>query len=172
MELVWTDMEAISLPSWVTRVPRRVGATPSSSSIGLSADEWRTFCTVHLSTTLCYAWGQKDPVSREYALLSNFMDLIKAVKLALMRFTTTGRQEKCRESLFSYLSGILKLFPGTTIQSNQHLAAHVPDILARAGPSPGWSAWGLERCLGQLQKFNTNNQIGIVGPQLYVYPIY
>lgn len=160
MARVWEDMEVIILPSWMAAVPRRVGASMSSTSLGLGADQWRTFCTVHLVTTLGYDWGQMEQDSREHQLLSNFMQLVAAVKLALARITTPSRRDKCRNYLVEYLTGMLELFPGTTIQSNQHVCVHIPDILARAGPGPGISAWPFERGIGDLQKSNNNNRIG------------
>lgn len=151
MACVWADMKSTILPRWVTRVPRTVGAAPTSTSTGLGADEWRTFCTVHLVVTLCHAWGTTDKDSRESRILSNYLDLVTAAKLSLMCITMPDRIVKCCESFLSYLHGMLELFPGTTIQSNQHTCMHIPDILEHMGPGPGWSAWASERSIGELQ---------------------
>ncbi|KZS99481.1 uncharacterized protein LAESUDRAFT_621871, partial [Laetiporus sulphureus 93-53] len=139
LEALWSDMDNIVLPSWVSRVPRRVGSSSRATGLGLGADEWRTFCTIHLTTTLIFLWATFPDESREFQLISNFMDLVTAVKLASMRITTPERRNKCREYTHHYLTTLLELFPGTTIRANQHLLLHLPDILRNLGPAP--SIW-------------------------------
>lgn len=160
MSYIYEDMDAMVLPSWVTRVPRRVGSFKDPTGLGLGADEWRSFGTINLVTTLINKWGPLGEGSREYALLANFMDLVTAVKLSFMRITTPERRTKCREYTASYLQTLLDLFPGTSITSNQHLCLHIPDLLEAFGPGMGLSTWPGERAIGDLQDINTNNRMG------------
>lgn len=51
---IWHDMGKAVLPSWLPASPKEAGLAPSGK---LSADQWRTTCTVHLVVTLGRTWG-------------------------------------------------------------------------------------------------------------------
>ncbi|KZS99729.1 uncharacterized protein LAESUDRAFT_605756, partial [Laetiporus sulphureus 93-53] len=159
LERIWSDMDEIILPSWVSRVPRRTGSSVNATGLGLGADEWRTFCSIHLTTTLIYLWGISPEHSREYNLLANFMDLVTAVKLATRRIITAEIRESCRSYMHHYLTTLLELFPGATIRPNQHMLLHLPDILQTLGPAPSIWCFGFERANYILQQTPTNNRM-------------
>ena len=70
---VWADIEKTILPSWISPSPR----SPGSESVRkLTADQWRTFCTVSLVVTLICLWGDLPPDNRYCQLLGNYMDLV------------------------------------------------------------------------------------------------
>jgi hypothetical protein len=132
LERVWEDMAALQAPTWLTRAPPTIG-TPGQGTI--SADEWRTFCTLNLPISMIGLWGLKPELSREHHLLNNFMDLVVAVDLASTRITTTQRRSEYLLHLKRHLKSMLRLFPGASITSNQHRAMHQPECLSFLGPS-------------------------------------
>ena len=79
MALICEDIKQTVFPSWMTPVSMQ-----SLSDGHLSADGWRTFSTVHLVTSLVFAWGSKAEGSREHQLLTNFMHLAAAARIAMM----------------------------------------------------------------------------------------
>lgn len=163
LEHVWSDMDKIILPSWVSRVPRRIGSSGKATGLGLGADEWRTLCSIHLTTTLIYLWGTSPEDSRDFKLLTNFMDLVTAVKLATKRITTSETRDKCRYYIHHYLTTMLELFPGASIRPNQHMILHLPDVLEALGPAPSIWCFGFERANYILQQTATNNKMGGCG---------
>lgn len=50
---IWKDMDKMILPSWLRAGPREVGSAHSGK---LSADQWRTTCTVYLVIILGKFW--------------------------------------------------------------------------------------------------------------------
>ena len=153
---IWSDMENTHLPSSVTPLPKNVGSAQAGS---LGADEWRTLCLIHLPITLIRLWGD-DVSSRVFQMLSNFMDLITAVKLASMRTTSAIRIQSYEFYMQRYLSQLLVLYPGATITPNHHLSLHLPEILDRFGPSHVFRAFVFERGNLILQQTPTNNKMG------------
>ena len=153
---IWSDMEKTYLPSSVTPLPKNVGSAQAGS---LGADEWRTFCLVHLPITLIRHWGGDMPL-REVQMLENFMDLVTAVKLASMRTTCATRIQSYESHMQRYLSKLLVLYPGATITPNHHLSLHLPEILDRFGPSHAFRAFIFERGNLILQQTPTNNKMG------------
>ena len=54
---IWKDNSDISLPSWIGRVPSQIG----HAKVGkLSADQYRTACTVNLVITLVHLWTKDE----------------------------------------------------------------------------------------------------------------
>ncbi|KZT04105.1 uncharacterized protein LAESUDRAFT_761461 [Laetiporus sulphureus 93-53] len=159
LKTVWTDMDAIIMPSWVSRIPWRIGSSSRATGLGLGVDEWCTFCSIHLTTSLIFLWGTSGEDSRAFQLLANFMDLVTAVKLASMRITTPERRDQCRAYMHRYLKEMLALFHGSTIRANQHLILHLPDILRTLGPAPSIWCFGFERANYALQQTHTNSKM-------------
>lgn len=153
---IWSDMEKTHLPSSVTPLPKNVGSAQAGS---LGADEWRTFCLIHLPVTLIRLWGGNG-ASREVQMLKNFMYLVTAVKLASMRTTSISRIQSYESCMQKYLSQLLDLYPGATITPNHHLSLHLPEILDRFGPSHSFRAFVFERGNLILQQTPTNNKMG------------
>ena len=155
MKLICEDIQQTIFPSWITPVSMQ-----SLSDGHLSADGWRTFATVHLVTSLIFVWGSKPAASREHGILSNFMHLAAAVRLATMRTTNATRTRKLREHMKAYLCGLLELFPGVEITPSHHLMlGHLPDILNYMGPAHAIWCFGFERGNGILEHIVTNKRI-------------
>ncbi|KAF8231255.1 hypothetical protein L208DRAFT_1277973, partial [Tricholoma matsutake] len=148
------DMANMRLPGWVTRSPSH----PGESWWGkFHADQWRVFCTINLPVKLIHLWGAKQKDSREYRMLSNFMDLIAAVKLATMQKMTEAQISQYESHMHSYLMTLLELYPGTDISPYQHLALHFGDQLCCFGPTHAWRFFPFEWYNYLLQKVKTNS---------------
>lgn len=151
-------MQEIMLPSEVSPAPSRIGA-PGQGTI--SADEWRTFCTINLVVTLVNLWGPLPENTRESQLLRNFMDLITAVEIASSRSITRENTWELQKRMHAYLQGILELFPGTTIGPYQHMClGHLPQVLLDLGPAHAIWCYAFERANFVLQRIKTNSRIG------------
>ncbi|KAI1783907.1 hypothetical protein LXA43DRAFT_902670 [Ganoderma leucocontextum] len=158
LKLVWDDISKTSYPSWFSPAPSRVSATGTTS--GMKADQWRSFGIVHLPISLINCWGHADPVSREYKILANLMDLVTAVRLASKRKLTPYRRALYRTHMHRYLETLLELFPGTTISPNQHLSLHWPDVAEKVGPSHATRCFAFEHNNFILQQIQTNHRVG------------
>ena len=154
--LVWDDMSLTTFPSWFSPAPSRVCAKSSTS--GMKADQWRSFCTVHLPISLIFLWGSEPEDTREYQILANFMDLVTAIKLGSMRFQTAERRSLFRTHMHRYLKTLLELYPGASITANQHLCLHWPDIAANVGPAPATRTFAFENNNYILQQIKTNHK--------------
>ncbi|KII91440.1 hypothetical protein PLICRDRAFT_105296 [Plicaturopsis crispa FD-325 SS-3] len=151
------DMASMELPSWMSTPPKEIGSTEHGKP---SADEWRTFCTVNLVSTLIRLWGSDPPDSRRYKMLVNFMDLVTAVKLGSMRTTTPDRIAEYKTHMLRYLKTLLELYQGTTISPGQHLSIHMATLMERFGPTHAWRCWAFERYNYLLQRIPTNMKHG------------
>ncbi|PPQ81707.1 hypothetical protein CVT24_003288, partial [Panaeolus cyanescens] len=145
LEEIRNDMASMSLPTWVSLCPKRPGESKTGK---LSADQWRTFCTINLVVTLGRLWNQPrgdgpiDEVQeRKRAMFVNFMHLVSAVRLGTMRSMNPERIKAYIYHMQSYLTTLRALYPWTGITPYQHLSLHLPDMLARFGPSIAWSCW-------------------------------
>ncbi len=157
LQEVQKDILNMSLPSWIGRVPHDLG----SASVGsLSADQWRTACTVNLVTSLVRLWGPLDETSREQQMLRNFMDLVAATKLANMRIVTTESIDEYHRRMLSYLKGIAELYPNNSLLPYHHMSLHITSFLRAFGPTHGWRCFPFERYNYLLQTINTNSKFG------------
>lgn len=152
-----SDMRATILPSWITKGPVHLGKKAHGK---LSADAWRTVCTVHFVITLIRLWGWIPPESLEYKALANFLLLVQSATLATRRTTNYSRRKQLHTVLSQYLLGILHLYK-TSLETNQHMALHLPYFLNHFGPPHSWWAFPYERFNGMLQKIKTNNLFGV-----------
>ena len=159
--IVHEDIAATTLPSWIGRVPNNLG---SASHGTLSADEWRTACTVHLVTSMARLWGSASSSEREHAMLENFMYLVNATKLAHMRVQTASRIEEYQRSMSLYLEGMCQLYPGQSLKPSHHLSLHYPRFLRLYGPVHSWRCFPFERYNYLLQQINTNGKFGEWSP--------
>ena len=86
MASIWSDLEQILTPSWMTSVPSRLGQ-PSHGK--LKADQWRVLGTTHLPISLIRLWALSSERSersrRCYDILKVTLSLISAV-----RYIATG----------------------------------------------------------------------------------
>ena len=154
---VWNDMKKTTLPSWCCPAPTQIG---DGEHRKISADGWRTFCTVHLVITLGRLWGHSPPDSRRQKLLSNFYDLVHATKIATMRSVTTGGAQEFQDYMIAYLRGLNELFPTYQLVPSHHIVLHMKELLCRFGPTHAWRCWVFERYNHTLQKIPTNGKFG------------
>lgn len=147
----------MSLPSWIGRVPSNLG---SSQHGKLSADEWRTTCTVILVVSLTRQWGNKPLESRERKMLVNFIDLVVATKLAMMRTLTLDRIDAFHNRMLKYLQGSRELYPVHGLRPNQHISLHLKPMLENFGPTHAWRCYVFERLNSMLQSIHTNSKAG------------
>ncbi|EJD44635.1 hypothetical protein AURDEDRAFT_125187 [Auricularia subglabra TFB-10046 SS5] len=144
-------IDCISIPSWLGRVATDFGSPGHGSP---KSDEWRTAGTIHLPMALVSMWAG-TPRQEE---LDWFLELVTAVQLATRRSTTTARAEEYRSHLQKYLLGLCDR--GFKLKPNHHAAMHLADFLPEFGPTRGWWMYPIERQVGMLQKFNTNDRYG------------
>ncbi|KIP01574.1 hypothetical protein PHLGIDRAFT_42332, partial [Phlebiopsis gigantea 11061_1 CR5-6] len=154
---VWSDMQKTVLPSWIAPAPRNVGDGRHGK---LTADQWRTLCTVHLVITLVRMWGPTAPAERSHKILDNYMHMVAGVKLATMRSTSPQKASQFVQHWLQYLHGVLDLYPGSNLSPNQHLAAHLGPQMVWAGPSHSLWTFIFERLNKLLRDIPTNNRIG------------
>nr|VWO94193.1 STE/STE11/BCK1 protein kinase [Ganoderma boninense] len=157
MKHIWEDMSKTTYPSWFSPAPPRVSATGNSS--GMKADQWRSYCCVHLPISLLDLWGSANSTSREYQILANFMDLVTSAKLVSKRHLTPNARATYRTHMHRYLVKLLELFPGTTISPNQHLSLHWPDVAEKVGPSHATRCFAFEHNNFLLQQIQTNHRV-------------
>ena len=155
---VWRDREKTILPSWLSPIPTNAGSARAGK---LTADQWRTLCTVHLVITLVRLWGDKDPADRKHDMLCNFMDLVTATALLFKRSMSPERIKLYEDFMRKYLEGHLRLYPHLNLTPKHHLSLHIPRILERFGPVHGWTTWGFERLNFIFQRTETNGKSSV-----------
>ncbi|KAJ3793081.1 hypothetical protein GGU11DRAFT_692459, partial [Lentinula aff. detonsa] len=160
------DMDKTKKPSFIPSAPSKPGEAAQGK---FTADQWRTFSTIHLPITLIRLWGLK-PGTRKYKMLVNFMHLITAVRLANMRAMTADRVEQFEYHIRAYLEDLIGfgssdpmegLYPHTRISPYQHMMLHFGDLLRRFGPVHSWRCFAFERLNYILQSFPTNSRFGM-----------
>jgi hypothetical protein len=151
------DMARTQLPYWVSPAPREAGSTRVGK---LSADQWRSFCSIHLVVTLIRIWGPSGLESRFYKMLQNYMDLVTAVKIASMRTMTPTRIASYNHYMDRYLKDVLELYPQVNLSPYHHLSCHFGELLQRFGPTHAWRCWIFERINYKLQQIPTNKKFG------------
>ena len=159
MAEVRRDMEELALPSCVPPALQAVGSACAGT---LGADEWHTFCTVNLLVTLVRLWGDMPLGSNKNRMLSNFADLITAVKIATQKSLTNDEISSYHTHMSRYLEELPSLFPGVTFIPNHHLSLHIADNLWDWGPASGTYLFGFERGNLVLRSVETNNKIGMI----------
>ncbi|RPD52520.1 hypothetical protein L227DRAFT_514716, partial [Lentinus tigrinus ALCF2SS1-6] len=159
LEEVHRDMALSALPTSIGRVPINVGAAAAGT---LSADQWRTLCTVHLPITLIRLWANHSPTDRKRMMLENYLHMVIAVRYGTARRISSVRIQTYNYHIFKYVSGLRRLFPEQDLVPNQHLALHLGEVLSRFGPTQGYWAFPFERYIRLLRQAGTNYRIGTV----------
>lgn len=155
MEAVWADMKKTILPSWMSSAPSNWGTAARGK---LSADHWRTICTVHLPITLIRLWS--SGTERQRSLLANLMDLVRAIEIASLRKITRQNIDEYNLLVNQYLDRIKNLFKGTRIRPTHHMLKHIGDFLLLMGPNHARNASAFERYVQFMQEQNMNMQPG------------
>jgi len=157
---IWKDQERLHLPSFVAPAPARFGSEKRT----LSADQWRSVCTIHLVITLTRLWGFDS--GRKGEMLANFMHLVTAVHLANSRTTSRAVAEDYNYSFHmkNYLEGYCRLYKEAKVQPSHHLSLHLETLLMMFGPVHSWRTWPFERYNYTLQKIKSNRKFGLFVP--------
>ena len=155
---IWLDMKRTVLPSGISPVPREVGS-PSAGK--LTADQWRTFCTVHLVVSLVRLWGSELLGSRRSQILDNFLHLVTLTNLLHMRKLTPERISSIEEENLVYLEGLRALYPSSSLVPKHHMALHFPGMLRDFGPVHAWRTFAFERLNQIFQNIPTNSLLGM-----------
>ena len=157
LQEVWSDMRKTTLPSWCCPAPTQIGDGEHGK---ISADGWRTFCSIHLIITLGRLWGHSPPESRRYKLLANFNSLVHATKIATMRSVTSTSAQEFQDHMITYLRGLDELYPTYQLVPSHHIVLHMKELLCRFGPTHAWRCWVFERYNHTLQNISTNGKFG------------
>jgi hypothetical protein len=152
------DMKRTTLPTWISPPPQNLGAKKNGK---LSADHWRTACTVSLVITLVRLWSSDTGDLDAGKRLENFMALVGAVRYTMKRTTSEKSIAIYEEEMRRYLDSLVELFGIAVVVPNHHLSLHLPDFLRRLGPVHGWWTFAFERYNGIIQRLNTNSKIGM-----------
>ncbi|KAI1782933.1 hypothetical protein LXA43DRAFT_899010, partial [Ganoderma leucocontextum] len=153
LEEVRADMAVSVLPSSVGRAPVNVGSAGAGT---LSADQWRTLCTIHLVITLGRLWGNLPTPDNRQVLLENYLDLVTAVRYGTVRRSSLNRVGAYNFHMLRYIKGLRILFPDQDLVPNQHLALHLGEVLERFGPTHCYWAFPFERYIRLLRQANIN----------------
>lgn len=154
---IWSDMKRTVLPSRISPVPRAVGS-PSSGK--LTADQWRTFCTIHLVISLVRLWGREQLDTRKSHILVNFLHLVSLTNLIHMRTMTPEHIENIERENLAYLQGLRVLYPDFSLVPKHHMSLHFPGMLRDFGPVHGWRTFAFERLNQIFQNILTNSISG------------
>lgn len=159
MEKIHEDMASTVMPTYLGRPPPNIGSKGAGS---LSADEWRTFCTVNLPISLIRLWGtgEIEPSDRRPSILRNFLHLVAAVRHCTATRMSQSRIIAFDRAILSYLKGLRTLFPMQNLVPNHHIALHIPEVLERFGPPHSYWAFPFERYIRLLRNANTNSRPG------------
>lgn len=157
LEEVVADIKRPTLPNWISPAPQGIGSKKQGK---LSADQWRTLCTVHLVITLIRLWGGGGPEALSRTWLDNFLALVVAIRYATKRSVSEESIRIVEEYMKTYLEGVVAIYTADYLTINHHLSLHLPDFLRRLGPVHGWWAFPFERYNGIIQRFKTNNKLG------------
>ncbi|KAG2102169.1 hypothetical protein BD769DRAFT_1367629, partial [Suillus cothurnatus] len=152
---VQADITHTTLPSWIGRAPPDIG-NPSHGK--LSADQWRTLCTVHLPITLTRLWGRPDSPPRKKEILENFLDLVTAVLYGTPRRLTDKRIRTYNHYIFKYIRGLIRIYDDYKLTPNQHFSLHLSEILKKFGPPHAYWAFPFERYIGLIRHIHTNQR--------------
>ena len=93
-------------------------------------------------------------------MLTNFMNLITAVRIASMRVTNDEYIALYDHHIFSYVSGILELYKDADTKPNHHLSLHLGHFSQRFGPVHAYRTFAFERINHMMQKMKTNARHG------------
>ncbi|KIM59654.1 hypothetical protein SCLCIDRAFT_16469 [Scleroderma citrinum Foug A] len=134
-----------TLPTWISRAPRNFGCASHGK---LKADQWRTACMINLVITFCRLWGKPGASKRETEILQNFLSLIIAERIAIVK-----------EYFKFYLKSAVSIFSEACLVTNNHLSLHIAECLWRFGPAHGWWAFPFKRYNGIIQHYKTNCEV-------------
>lgn len=153
---VWDIMKATNLPDEFSRPPADIG---SGKHGRISGSQWHTFFTVYLVMALIPLWSTASP--RKQAMLDNFMNLVKAIKLATSRSVSLSELQDFTDSYNLFLDGMMELYPWAPYLPNHHITKHFPFFMKLWGPVFAYSTWIVERTNHLFQRMKTNMKRGM-----------
>ncbi len=159
MEALWTDLQQIMKPSWLTSVPAQYGSSDGQGK--LKADQWRTLGTVFFPLTLIWLWSGPETSRHRRDLLEVTMHLVSAIIIATSHEVSGNHADMYLHHMKEYRTGLKNLFPGYRSRPNHHMALHLAEHLRMYGPVHGWWTYPFERTIGMLQRISTNYKPGI-----------
>ncbi len=167
VEKIWSDIDQLLTPSWMTSVPSQIG---SSSQGKLKADQWRTLGTTHLLLSLTRLWGFQGDGSPRAARCLEILDvtvsLISAIVIATSHTVTSASASLYQEHMLDYINGIKRLFPDYQLHPNHHMSLHISEFLLLFGPVHSWWTFPFERLIGTVQRMPNNGKIGEIFPKI------
>ncbi|KAE9390207.1 hypothetical protein BT96DRAFT_779306, partial [Gymnopus androsaceus JB14] len=131
LEEIWADMKHSTFPSWMSPAPSQWGLARTGK---LGGDEWKVVVSIHLVVTLIRLWSQEAEESRKYKMLMNFVDLVKAGHILLLRGTTAELRADYDLYIERYLREVLALYPNVNLAPNHHYSLHMSEFLESMGP--------------------------------------
>lgn len=140
-------------PSYLGRPPAEVG---SASAGSLSADQWRTFCLINLPISLIRIWNTTGTSERRTLLLTNFLDLVTAVKRGTARRLNSEVISSYQSHILRYVRGLRELFPDLDLTPNHHIALHLDEVLKAFGPAHAYWSFPFERLIGLIRQIGNN----------------
>jgi len=162
MAQIWSDIEKLLTPTWVTSAPPKLG-DPNHGK--LKADQWQALGTIHLPVSLIHLWSMtndSDPRSmRLHKILEVTLSLVSTVVIATSYTTSPSHAEAYLHHMLWYLNGIRELFPEYDLCPNHHMALHIHGYLLLFGPVHSWWTFPFERMIGLLQRMHYNGKIGM-----------
>jgi hypothetical protein len=155
---VWSDMKRTVLPTSISPVPREVGSPRAGK---LTADQWRTFCTVHLVVTLTRLWGNMPSEDHRAKMLNNFLHLITFTNLLHLRALSSDQIALIERENLAYLTGLRQIYPQFSLVPKHHMSLHLPAMLRDFGPVHAWRTFAFERLNQVFQNVATNSLSGV-----------
>jgi len=163
MAQIWSDIENLMTPSWMTSVPSNLR---SASHGKLKADQWRTLRTVHLPISLVRLWDMVEISEHRSArcreILNATIALLSAVIIATSHMVSTVHANAYLQHMLEYLEAMKRLFPEYNFHPNHHMALHIHEYLLLFGPVHSWWTFPFERLIGALQRMPHNSKIGML----------
>ncbi|KAE9385908.1 hypothetical protein BT96DRAFT_840098, partial [Gymnopus androsaceus JB14] len=151
------DMKHSTFPSWMSPAPSQWGLARTGK---LGGDEWKVVVSIHLVVTLIRLWSREAEESRKYKMLTNFVDLVKAGHILLLRGTTAELRAEYDLYIERYLREVLALYPDVNLAPNHHYSLHMSEFLESMGPGHPRSTPVFERTNHKLQLINKNRHAG------------
>ena len=147
-------MQKTTTPSWFNRAPKNFGTVKHGK---ISADHWRSVCTVNLVITLVRLWGQAGASRRQKEHLESFLALVSVFRWAPTRSTSERQIQVVEHQLQKYYRSFMALSGKMT--PSHHFSLHLPECLREFGPVHGWWGFAFERYNGIIQRQNSNNKL-------------
>ncbi|KAE9393525.1 hypothetical protein BT96DRAFT_829132 [Gymnopus androsaceus JB14] len=157
LEAAWADMMRTIHPSWISPAPVHWGLARTGK---LGGNEWKIVGTIHLVVTLIRIWGYGEAGERRRRMLLNFVDLVKATHILLLRVTTPKLREEYDFWILKYLRGVQELFPDVGFTPNHHYSMHMSEFLESMGPGHSRSTPVFEQTNHVLQMIKKNRHAG------------